>query len=95
MDSLSGDANGDRLADLIEVDPEGESRIEIAKTSALGKPIGSNVARKILGNHPLASALRLFDGPNAPICSCRFQMATCKLHEAWHRGRTLISTTSL
>ena len=57
---LAGDADGDGHADLIAVGPEGESRVEIARTSALGKPFGSNIARKSLGSRPLANACDLF-----------------------------------
>jgi len=57
---LAGDADGDGHADLLMIGPDGDSRIEISRTSPIGKPFVSSVARNTMGNGLVAAACGAF-----------------------------------
>ncbi len=62
---LAGDADGDGRADLIYLWPLSDGIIDISRTSALGKPIYSNAARKDFGKDGLVDASGPFVRKNA------------------------------
>ncbi len=62
---LVGDADGDGRADLIAVSPGGDTHIEMARTSALGKPVANAIALKGFGANAVAAACGPFKRANA------------------------------
>src|ERR1044072_924546 len=79
---LAGDADGDGRADLLAIGPGGETRIELARTSALGKPVPSNVAREGFGNGAVASACGRFF-PGSLSAGMLVAMVDGTIHLAW------------
>lgn len=53
---IAGDADGDGHADLLSLWPAGEGVIDLARTSALGKPTYGNVARSGFGRDGIVDA---------------------------------------
>lgn len=78
---LAGDADGDRRADLLACGHSGDSVIEIARTSAIGKAIDSHNARPSSGKGLIATAAGPFCRANAADVAMVFADGSIKV--AW------------
>lgn len=79
---LAGDANGDGRADLLAIGPGPETRIELARTSDLGKSVPSNVARDSFGSGMVAAASGRFF-PGSLAAGVLIVMADGTVQMAW------------
>ncbi|HVT11116.1 MAG TPA: hypothetical protein VHE55_02525 [Fimbriimonadaceae bacterium] len=91
----AGDADGDSRADLISLWPTGDGVIDLARTSALGKPTYGNAALSGFGRDGLAGACGPFVRAKADDYLAAFADGSIRVAWGCLREPTFTSTTIL